>query len=900
MFYNKKSLRSKNIKTIWHHPNGVVTDNRHDYDMYDNYIDEIDPKTRFENYYFISPFIAVRQYEKELEKLGQPYNYHKAIRMMVRDTIGSKTVNEDLSKGNTCLIFDMGVEYIEKDVYDMINEHFKKNEFHKNVKYWTMLENCDWQDVVEIVSASSSTCRFANWNYEEGIKQSEPEYYKTHYSPELESLTPKHFLFLNRRLRSHRVLLMAEFLNRNVELNKNFHLSFLGSENENITSDMERKTLMGYSYQFEHIDVKYFRELWDNWYGKKLPYSLETSRDEWLAGSNLNRITEMLPFRNKSYVELITEFTTKDDGYVTISEKLSQAILSKKPFIIAGDKHYIKVLKDFGFKTFDKFWSEDYDNLDYKDRIASIVDTVESIIKDVKIKTDKDNNIVYDNEMKRILEYNYNHYKNVFVKNVYKRIFKSLSIDNNLIMKPGSTKEQIKEFKFWGNHIWYHEGSNISFVPIYGNADFLFYDKIAPYLGFKLVNKDEIDIKKTRNLIFTRDPIKRFWYGVSQIAKNRGKTSEEIYKEVLEGNHLDSIYLEPQINFIDVEDVHCTFDVDNPVTNGLHNGSMWGYDEERGLAEREFTRDIYLIFQDYQMPIVPEFEVDEKIMDFYKQDYMFYYKKGSWRHRRPNNQNNMTYHFTNYLKDFNTTYADELSKISATKHSEYFKGSLKKGYWLNHCMIMDNIGLCFAPKDAKILDVGTHFGFIPHFLRQEGFTNVDSCNSYTEAGDSLPELKKIWDIMDIEPKDLHINTGKRFELDKKYDIIFITMSNIFWKSDKIVRLHNGSVNQSWEIVDQKGEKNTFFTPYEVSDLNFFMKNICEFLTPGGIAVVQPYPYVYNVFDGFKQERTMLNFYQNPEIGHEYPKSTEHNPNEKLNDYFVLQKDVNRNDKGPTW
>ena len=39
------------------------------------------------------------------------------------------------------------------------------------------------------------------------------------------------------------------------------------------------------------------------------------------------------------------------------------------------------------------------------------------------------------------------------------------------------------------------------------------------------------------------------------------------------------------------------------MTNGLHNGSMWGYDEERGFAEREFTRDIYLIFQDYQMPI---------------------------------------------------------------------------------------------------------------------------------------------------------------------------------------------------------------------------------------------------------------------------------------------------------
>ena len=103
-----------------------------------------------------------------------------------------------------------------------------------------------------------------------------------------------------------------------------------------------------------------------------------------------------------------------------------------------------------------------------------------------------------------------------------------------------------------------------------------------------------------------------------------------------------------------------------------------------------------------------------------------------------------------------------------------------------------------------------------------------------------------------------------------------------------------------EIVDENGEKNTFFSPYEVADLDFFLKNITECLTPGGIAVVQPYPYVYTVFDGFEDEKSMLQFYQNPEIGHEYPKSTEHNPNEKLNDYFVVQRDVNRDDEGPLW
>ena len=888
MFYNKKTLRTDRIKTTWHHPKGAITGNVYDYDMYENYIDEIDPSARYEKYYFISPFIAVRQYEERLNKMGEPYNYHKAIDMIVSDAIKSQTINDDLEEGNTCVIFDMGVEHIEREVYDKINAHFKNSKHSNNVKYWTMIENCNWTDVIEIVSASSSTCRFADWDYEKGIAQADPEYYKTHYAPEIESLIPKHVLFLNRRLRSHRVLLMAEFLHRKENINKNFHLSFLGSENENITKEMEKSTLLGYSWNFEHLDKKVFEELWDDWYGNKLPYSLETSRDEWLAGSNLNRVTEMLPFRRKSYVELITEFTTTNDGYVCVSEKLSQAILSKKPFIIAGDKHYIKVLKTLGFKTFSDFWDEGYDELDYNDRLLSIVDTVQGIIKNTEIKTDSDNNIIYSDKMQEILEYNYNHYKKVYAPNVYKRIFRSLSVGNVYVDKPGLTKENISKYEWTNGQVWYQESSNIVYIPVYGIADYFFYDVIAPELGFRLMDKKFLDLTKTRNLVFTRNPAKRFSYGLSKL-ENKDNFS------------LSNLYLQPQTSFYDQNHIHCTIDIDAPNTNGLHVGTNWGYGKEEGFGERELVRDIYLLFEKYYTPEeFPEVIMSDEVKEYYKKDFMYYYKRGSWRFKKANNQDNISSKFKEYMKNFNVEFKDELKKISATTHSEYFKGSLKEGYWLNHQMIMDNLGLCFAPKDIKILDVGTHFGFIPHFLKREGFTNVNCCNSYKEAGDTLPELKNIWNIMGIRPYDLHIHTKKRFELDQKYDIIFITMSNIFWRSDKIVRLHGGSVNQAWEIVDKKGEKNTFFTPYEVGDLDFFIKNIYEFLTPGGVAVVQPYPYVYNMFEGFKDEQSMLQFYQNPEIAHETPRSTEHNPNKELNDFFVIQREGNRDDKGPIW
>ena len=89
--------------------------------------------------------------------------------------------------------------------------------------------------------------------------------------------------------------------------------------------------------------------------------------------------------------------------------------------------------------------------------------------------------------------------------------------------------------------------------------------------------------------------------------------------------------------------------------------------------------------------------------------------------------------------------------------------------------------------------MGTHFGFVLHFKKSKGFNCVYSTNSYKEAGDNLEELKTIWKMLDIDPIDLHIS-NKRFTLPIKYDIIFMNMSNIFWKPNKVVRLHGGVVD----------------------------------------------------------------------------------------------------------
>ena len=233
--------------------------------------------------------------------------------------------------------------------------------------------------------------------------------------------------------------------------------------------------------------------------------------------------------------------------------------------------------------------------------------------------------------------------------------------------------------------------------------------------------------------------------------------------------------------------------------------------------------------------------------------------------------------FWNYLKDFSERYTETIEEYNAREHDAYFKCCLNRDYWLNHCMFMNNVGLSQASKNIKILDMGTYFGLIPNFLKSLGFENVDCTNSVIDAGNLKEDLQEMWNLFDLNPIDLHIKPREHFKLDKKYDVIFATMSNIFWKNS---------------LLETKFDEQSFFVPYGMQDLDFFIKNITEYLEPEGIAVLQPYPYVYNTFEGFKEEMNMLESFQNPHVSYEAPKSTIHSPNAELNNYFIVENKIN--------
>lgn len=92
------------------------------------------------------------------------------------------------------------------------------------------------------------------------------------------------------------------------------------------------------------------------------------------------------------------------NGYPYFTEKTVKAILYERPFISYGNPGTLAYLRDHGFKTFDAFWDESYDNEkdDYKK-----IEMIANIIQDICKKKIFEINKMYD-DMRPILEHNKN------------------------------------------------------------------------------------------------------------------------------------------------------------------------------------------------------------------------------------------------------------------------------------------------------------------------------------------------------------------------------------------------------------------------------------------------------------------------------------------------------------
>jgi hypothetical protein len=96
-------------------------------------------------------------------------------------------------------------------------------------------------------------------------------------------------------------------------------------------------------------------------------------------GFNIRKSQDPVDSYYESFCAIVQE-SRVTQPWPNISEKTLNAIKNYRPFLMCAAPGTLQMLKDMGFKTFDAYWPEDYDNIkSNKDRLARICEIIEYI-----------------------------------------------------------------------------------------------------------------------------------------------------------------------------------------------------------------------------------------------------------------------------------------------------------------------------------------------------------------------------------------------------------------------------------------------------------------------------------------------------------------------------------------
>lgn len=148
------------------------------------------------------------------------------------------------------------------------------------------------------------------------------------------------------------------------------------------------------------------RSLLSSFQGQQSPVLLNTLGSESKSGAidNNSFNTSRFYFDN-TFCHIITE-TLFYGKTLHLTEKSLRPLVNNRPFILAGPPRSLEYLKRYGFKTFDQFWDESYDQIEDP---AARLDAIMDLIKNInEMKLSEMSSMLAS--MREILEHNYDHF----------------------------------------------------------------------------------------------------------------------------------------------------------------------------------------------------------------------------------------------------------------------------------------------------------------------------------------------------------------------------------------------------------------------------------------------------------------------------------------------------------
>ena len=204
-----------------------------------------------------------------------------------------------------------------------------------------------------------------------------------------------HFLSFNQYPHHHRVKIISEIHKNNI-IDK-----FLISYNPKFYD-----TLGGVRYDYENQlkDLGYIDDY-------KLFISLEEKKVDFETNFKISGygFEDIRPYKESAMSLISDTIFFKPQGFV--SEKVFKPIMYLQPFLVAGPPHYLKDIRDMGFKTFNGLIDESYDEeLDDKVRLEKVIGEIIRLsnlpIEELKDKLRESEETLIYNQMK-LLSFDY-------------------------------------------------------------------------------------------------------------------------------------------------------------------------------------------------------------------------------------------------------------------------------------------------------------------------------------------------------------------------------------------------------------------------------------------------------------------------------------------------------------
>ena len=114
---------------------------------------------------------------------------------------------------------------------------------------------------------------------------------------------------------------------------------------------------------------------------KHTPMTLDLRYDKLLEYDACYKgLFNLLNYYDQIFLDLVTETYVMGNTFFP-TEKTTRPIVAKTPFIVMGPKNYLSNLRKMGFKTFNRWWNEDYDNYEGTRRVIEIQRLITNIMK---------------------------------------------------------------------------------------------------------------------------------------------------------------------------------------------------------------------------------------------------------------------------------------------------------------------------------------------------------------------------------------------------------------------------------------------------------------------------------------------------------------------------------------